>query len=240
MRIATSGHVRAGVLQQAIDRLTGSAIADLPVDDALQLIIESSHAVFGLAGTGLMLLDDLDVLRYVASSDERARVLETVQEQTGEGPCVDSAVYARIVETEDATVDSRWPKLARALTGCGVSGVLGVPIRLNARTVGSLNAYSEKAHAWDESDRTATRAFEALIEGLLQASIAAQRKGASIEQLQYALEHRVVIERAVGMIMERQHIDAPAAFEHLRTVARRRRARTADVAERHLAGEPLD
>src|SRR5205814_4588825 len=109
---------------------------DVDIENALAAVIQSSHEVFGLAGTGVMIFDELDVLRYVAASDERARVLEKAQEQTGEGPCVDAAVYARVVESVDVSADERWPELARKLHGQRVRAVLGVPIRVHARTVG--------------------------------------------------------------------------------------------------------
>ena len=187
-----------------------------------------------------MIFDDLDVLRYVAASDERARVLEEVQEHVAQGPCVDAAIYGRIVESADVASDERWPELARGMKGQGVGGVLGVPIRLSAATVGSLNVYADCRHVWDESDRAAICAFEEFVERLLQAAVTAHQQGAIVEQLQYALEHRVAIERAVGMIMGRDQVEAPAAFERLRSAARRQRLRTAEIAERLLAGEALE
>ena len=133
------------MLEAAIDRL-GASTADrwgIELEDALELVVQSSHELFKVAGSGVMIFDDLDVLRYVAASDRRARVLEKLQEQTAEGPCVDAAVYATIVESADVLSDTRWPELSIRLTGQGVSGVLGVPLRINGATVGSLNVYTE-------------------------------------------------------------------------------------------------
>jgi hypothetical protein len=216
-------HVSGQMLEAAIDRL-GASTADrwgIELEDALELVVQSSHDLFKLAGSGVMIFDDLDVLRYVAASDQRARVLEKLQEQTAEGPCVDAAVYGTIVESVDVVSDPRWPELATRLTGQGVSGVLGVPLRINGATVGSLNVYTETRHAWDVSERTAIQALEGFVEQLLHTAIAAHKRGAIIDQLQHALAHRVVIERAVGVIMGRHSVDAPAAFERLRSAARR-------------------
>lgn len=236
----SSGHVDGQVLEQTITRLSASMTDGLGLEDALGLVVQSSHELFKLAGAGVMTFDDLEVLRYVAASDARARVLEEVQEHAGEGPCVDAAVYGVIVESPDVTSDERWPELAGGMKDRGVRGVLGVPIRLSGGTVGSLNVYAESRYVWDASDRAAIRAFEGFVERLLQAAIAAHTQGAIIEQLQYALDHRVVIERAVGMIMGREQVAAPAAFERLRSAARRQRMRTAEIAERLLAGETLE
>lgn len=235
----TLGHVDGRALEQAINRLSASTTDGVGLEEALELVVRSSHELFSLAGTGVMIFDDLVVLRYVAASDERAAILEKVQEQTAQGPCVDAAVYGTIVESADVASDERWPELARGIKGQGVRGVLGIPIRLSGGTVGSLNVYSDSRYGWDASDRAAIGAYEEFIERLLQAAIAAHKQGAVIEQLQYALDNRVVVERAVGLIMGRDQIDAPAAFERLRSSARRQRVRTAEIAERHLAGEPL-
>ena len=236
----SSVHVNGQALAQAISRLSASTTEGVRLEDALELFVQSSHALFRLAGTGVMIFDELDVLRYVASNDERARVLEEVQERAAQGPCVDTAVYGRIVESADITSDARWPELAVAMKGQGVRGVLGVPIRLSGTTVGSLNVYCESRHAWDASDRTAIQAFEEFVEGLLQTAITAHKQGAIIEQLQNALDRRVVIERAVGMIMGRDQVEAPTAFERLRSAARRQRVPTAEIAGRYLAGEALE
>ena len=235
-------HVSAQMLEAAINRL-GASTAErwgIELEDALELVVQSSHELFKVAGSGVMIFDELDVLRYVAASDRRARVLEKLQEQTAEGPCVDSAVYATIVESADVPSDTRWPELAIRLTGQGVNGVLGVPLRINGATVGSLNVYTETRHVWDASERTAIQAFEGFVEQLLQTALAAHKRGVIVDQLQYALAHRVAIERAVGVIMGRDSVDAPAAFERLRSAARRRRARTAEIADRFLAGEELE
>ena len=142
------GHVSAQMLEEAIDRL-GASTADrwgVGVEDALELVVQSSHELFRLAGCGVMIFDDLDVLRYVATSDQRARVLEKLQEQTAQGPCVDVAVYGVIVESVDIGSDPRWPELATRMRGQGVSGVLGVPLRITGGIVGILNVYAESRH----------------------------------------------------------------------------------------------
>ena len=232
-------HVSGQMLEAAIDRLGAATADNIGLEDALELVVQSSHALFNLAGAGVMIFDDLDVLRYVAASDKRARVLEKAQEQTAQGPCVDAAVYGVIVESADVVTDPRWPELATRLDGQGVNGVLGVPLRITSAVVGSLNVYAESRHVWDGSERTAIQAFEGFVERLLQTALVAHKRSAIADQLQYALAHRVIIERAIGMIMGRDAVDAPAAFERLRSAARRQRARTAEVAERYLAGEAL-
>ena len=98
--------------------------------------------------------------------------------------------------------------------------MLGVPTRLGGGPVGSLNVYGAVAREWDESERDAIRSFNAVVEAQIASAVALRHHGRVVEQLQYALENRVTIERAIGMLMARHDVDAVAAFHRLRGNAR--------------------
>jgi GAF domain-containing protein len=142
----------------------------------------------------------------------------------------------RAVRTDDLREDVRWPRLATRLATSGVRAVLGVPTRIAGAPVGSLNVYRTEPYDWDEHDVSAMEAYNRIVEGVLAAAVAARRNERIVEQLQEALDRRVPIERAVGMLMGRNGLDAVAAFAALRGAARAGRRRVADVAEDLLAG----
>jgi hypothetical protein len=98
--------------------------------------------------------------------------------------------------------------------------------------VGSLNVYRSDAYHWDDSDTAATEAFAGIVSQLLVTALMADRQDTIVAQLQRALDARVIIERAVGVLIAVEGLDAPAAFERLRRVARSSRSRAADVAAR--------
>jgi GAF domain-containing protein len=223
------------LLAATLDRL--ESIGPSSVEEALQRAVDTATDVFSVTGAGLMVLDDTETLRYVAASDEAVRVLEQVQEQTGEGPCVDCFVLGTTVTTDDATDDERWPSLASRLRGTGVRAVLGTPIHVAGGPVGSLNVYADAARPWDESDRLAVAGFSHLIEHALGVAILAHARSRVVDQLQYALDHRVVIERAIGMMMGRDGLDAVTAFNRLRQAARDSGRKVGDVAAGLLAGD---
>ena len=79
--------------------------------------------------------------------------------------------------------------------------------------------YGDSARAWDESERAAIQSFNAVIEAQIASALAFRHHGRVVEQLQYALENRVTIERAIGMLMARHDLDAVAAFHLLRNDA---------------------
>jgi signal transduction protein with GAF and PtsI domain len=105
--------------------------------------------------------------------------------------------------------------------------------------IGTLDVYARAPRDWDPSEVAALQAYGGLVASLLSASVTAQVKGRLADQLQAALEHRWLIEQAKGVVMGREQLDAQAAFERLRGVARSSTRRLADVAKDVTAGQPL-
>ncbi|WP_234027816.1 GAF and ANTAR domain-containing protein [Pseudonocardia dioxanivorans] len=207
--------------------------ADLSV--ALKEIVTAAVDLFGTSGAGLMVADEQDTLRYAAATDGPGRVLEEVQSETGQGPCVDTFVDGRPVATDDLAAEQRWPASRDVLVGHGVRAVLGVPVRLGGVVVGSLDVYLDRPHRWDDSEHAALTRYAQVLQMSLRSALAARHTGELVRQLQYALDYRVVIERAVGYVMAARRTDAVTAFDLLRRAARNRRRKVADVAEELLA-----
>jgi GAF domain-containing protein len=220
-------------LQVTLERLREAALGQ-EIQSALDQVVNSSTTLFGVAGCGVMFADGDHVLHYVAASDEEGRKLEHAQADVGRGPCVDALVHDSVVATRDVTADERWPLLHGPLGETRVRAVLGMPVHLAGAAVGSLNAYREHAHDWREAEAAGLAAYAQLIESLLVVALHASHHERLARQLQHALDHRVVIERAVGVLMARRGLDAVTAFDALRRHARERRRRVADVAEEVL------
>jgi GAF domain-containing protein len=201
---------------------------------AAQRSVDACVELFAVDGSGLMIADEESTLRYVVSTDGPGRVLEQVQSETGQGPCVDTFVHGESVHTDDLAVDDRWPRSRDTIVAHGVRAVLGVPVQLGGVTVGSLDVYRAGPHAWDDSEREALTRYAGVVEATLDAALAAHSAGELAHQLQYALDHRVLIERAVGFLMARADVDAVGAFDIVRRAARTRRCKVADIAREVL------
>jgi GAF domain-containing protein len=201
---------------------------------AIDRVVSACVDLFGVDGSGLMVADEQNNLRYVASSDGPGKIMEQIQAETGQGPCVDTFVHGRPVHTVDVGVDDRWPSSREVIAAHGVRSVLGVPVQLGGVTVGSLDVYREHPHEWDDSEQEALTRYAAVVEATLGAALAAHDATELARQLQYALDNRVLIERAVGFVMARSDVDAVVAFDLLRRSARRRRLRVAEVAAQVL------
>jgi GAF domain-containing protein len=225
-------HINSSTLRESLDRLQ-LAPYEPDLVRALERIITAVDTLFDYDGAGMMFVDDNDELHYVAATDEIGRNLEEAQLAAGEGPCIDTFVHDRLITAKDVHNDSRWAALPAHLDE-RIRAVAGAPIRLSGSPVGTLNVYRSQAQAWDDSDTDALRAYTTLAEEILITALAARDQSVLAGQLQYALDYRVVIERATGYLMAAHGLDAVTAFNLLRKQARDSRRRVADVAAQLL------
>ena len=227
-------HIDESALLSSLHHLREAA-SEADIAGMLKCAVDSVHAVFGYSGAGVMFVTESGYLSYVAASDENSRDLEEAQAAVGQGPCYESYVLAREVVTSDVCADERWPDLSSRLSG-SIRAVAGVPVLLGGSPVGTLNVYRDRPVDWDSSDINALTAYSGLVAEVLAAALSAQQRGVLADQLQYALDYRVVIERAVGYLMGRHDLDPVTAFDVLRRRARDSRRRVADVASELLGG----
>ncbi|MBA3655358.1 MAG: GAF and ANTAR domain-containing protein [Actinobacteria bacterium] len=232
-------HIEEAALDQVVGHLARLDLKRLDLRGALEEVSAAMPPLFGVDGAGVLLIDENQVLRYCAATDDASKVLEAAQESTGEGPCVESLVMNSVVSVPDLEADGRWPHLVPLVVPNGIRAVLGVPVSVAGGPVGSLNVYRSETYEWDDSDVRATQAFAGIVSQLIGLAMVADGQGDVVAQLQRALEARVMIERAVGVLIAVEGLDAPSAFERLRRAARSSRTRAADVAARVVAERRL-
>lgn len=223
------------LLSASLRRLDALDIGgDDGVDVAMDRAVRACVDVFGVDGSGLMVADEQDTLRYVVSSDAQGRVMETVQTETGQGPCVEAFVTGVPVRSDDLATETRWPACRDTLVAHGVRAVLGIPVKAGAVTVGSLDVYRGRPHVWDDSERAALERYAGVVQAVLSAALTAHSATRLARQLQYALDNRVVIDRAIGFVMASSAVGAVEAFDVVRRAARGSRREVADVAREVL------
>ncbi|MEN3358023.1 MAG: hypothetical protein V7637_2005 [Mycobacteriales bacterium] len=232
-------YIDRGALEESLRRLDQLGAAQLDSAQLLNEVIAAAQQILPVTGIGVMVVNTEHALRHVAASDESAQVLEDAQEQTGEGPCVAAFVLDHPVWTTDLRGDDRWPRLRERIGRGRVRAVLGIPMHMGGLPIGTIDAYQDHPSDWGSDAITTLTRFGTVIENLLAASVGLHRGDTLAAQLQYALDYRTAIERAIGYLMASENIDGVAAFNRLRTAARSSRRRIGQVAEETLQGTPL-
>jgi len=227
--------IDSAALTASLRRLAERGTDSSDVVSALTDVVNACVDLFGVTGSGIMLADEQNVARYVTASDGPGRVMETAESETGQGPCTEAFVDNRSVGITDVTAESRWPDLAAAVAPFGVRAVLGVPVQLGAVTVGTLDVYRDHPHEWHESEHVALARYSKVVGATLTTALAAHAAGELANQLQYALDYRVAIERGIGFLMARDGIDGVTAFNRLRRSARNSRRKIGEISEYLLA-----
>jgi GAF domain-containing protein len=209
--------------------------ATLPQDGdlltGLQRVTEATRTVVGVDGSGLTLAHEDGRPRWVAVSDAAMELLEQVQHDFGEGPCLLAYAEDRVVAVEDLRSELVWDRIAAVVAQLRVCGVLSVPVRLARQPVGTLNVYATQPRAWSPEEVEAVGAFAVVTAELVRAGVELAVREAEVAQLRRALTSRVWIEQAKGVLVATQGVTPDEAFQQLRTRARSSRRRVADLAQ---------
>lgn len=232
-------HIDDAALDAAMGRLAKQQFSRMGVRDAVELVVRSMPTLFSADGAGLLLLDDTQDLRHVASTDEGAHILEAVQETAGRGPCVSSLVDGEVVVVKDICTDERWPELRPVLVENGIRAIIGAPVHVAETPIGSLNVYRRDVYGWDRSDVAALLGFNQLLERVLANAVLNAKNEALVNQLELALSARVDIDRAVGLVMGVYDLEAAEAFERIRRSARASRRPVRELAQEILSTRKL-
>jgi GAF domain-containing protein len=222
--------VSATGLQRALDQLAELRTAPTTIEAALERVVETADALFQVDGTALMLVDRDQVLRNLAASDRRAALLEGLQAEHGEGPCVDAFDGKQPVRSDDLAGEDRWPAFAPAAAARRLLAVLASPIPYSDQAVGVVAVFAAEPHPWTEAEQEAIVAFTELVALLILNAMEARDRGRLAGELQVALDSRVVIEQAKGVLVGRHGLTTRQAFERLRRQARDQRRPLSEVA----------
>ncbi|HEY2576086.1 MAG TPA: GAF and ANTAR domain-containing protein [Streptosporangiaceae bacterium] len=216
-------------------------VADFDMIDFLHMLTDRSARLLDVSAVGLLLADPRGELRVVAASSEAARVLELFQLQNDQGPCLDSFRGGQpVTATDPAGMIQRWPRFAAAAQQAGFAAVQALPMRLRNQVIGALNLFRSDPGAFDSTDIRVGQALADVATISLLHERSMRRSDTLNEQLQTALNSRVVIEQAKGKLAERLGIDMEQAFGVLRTYARAHNRRLSDLAQGFADGsEPL-
>ena len=229
------------LLVETLVALADTLVDDYDVIEFMQTLAERSVELLDVSAAGIMLADRDGRLHHAACSSEQMRLVELLELQLEEGPCFDAFRDQSAVRSDAAEdVTARWPRFAPYARDGGFVAVSAVPLRLRGQAVGALNLFSTDAGALDDHDLILVQAMADIATiGILQERLS-HDQSILTSQLETALESRVVIEQAKGIVAERNHIDVDEAFLQIRRFARDTNRRLSDTAGRIVDGTLAD
>jgi len=206
--LARALHVKNAELQPTLEAIVSTTVSMLSPARYAGLIILSRGELIPRASTG-----------------EPPLLLDRLQQQLGDGPCIDAATHQSVFRIEDTRQDERWPEFSAEAARLNVRSLLCVPLWVDERSLGALSLYADQVAAFtDLHERVTTllATFAAL------ALAEAQRA----DQMHDALGNRDVIGQAKGILMERHGITAEAAFSVLSRTSQAENIKLAEIAHR--------
>lgn len=214
-------------------RLSDTLVSDYDVAEFLQTLVEGCKDVLEVDVVGVLLEKRDGELSLSAASDEEMRTLEAFEMQSRQGPCFHAYRTREQVVVEDfAACEERWPEFVPRALGLGFRSGHAFPLRLRDDTIGALNMYSETPAPFAEDDvHLAQSLADVATIGIINERTIRDAE-VRAEQLQTALDTRVVIEQAKGVVAAREGISASDAFERLRRYARNNSMKLHDVCRR--------
>ena len=186
---------------------------------------------------GIMLADQDGELHYVASSSERMRLIELFELQHDEGPCLDAFRDGVSVHSGlDEAAEARWPRFAAHARDVGFESVSALPMRLRSEIIGALNIFSVNQVPIDDEDRLVVQALADIATiGILQERALGNALVVT-SQLEAALESRIAIEQAKGIVAERNNVTVDESFTRLRNYSRAHNELLSQTARDIIAG----
>ena len=223
---------RERLLADTFVELADTLVDDFDLIDFLHLLVERTVALVDADAGGIMLADQRGGLQVMAASSQATELVELFELQQQEGPCLEAFRTGLAVTKADlAEMTAAWPTFTPCLKESGFASAQAIPLRLRDEVIGALNVFRVTPGALSDDDMRLGRALaDVATVGILQQRVISARDLLA-EQLQGALNSRVVIEQAKGVLAGRTGLSVDQAFALMRTHARGTGARLQAVAE---------
>lgn len=227
---------REALTATAFVELVETLVGDFDVIEVLTGLTSRCVELLGASAAGVLLADPGGTLRVIGASTEQIHLLELLQIQNQQGPCLESYRTGCVVINADMKSGSPWPTFAAESIDAGFPSVCAIPLRLSSVILGCLNLFMSEPVELSDADVVLAQALADVASiAIMQDQMmreAAVREG----HLQHALQSRIAIEQAKGMIAERTRLEMDEAFQRLRRFARNNNRGLTEVAEAIASG----
>src|ERR1700730_9669240 len=228
--------LRQTQLNRTLVELADTLVNDFDVVEFLHTLATRCVALFDVDAAGIMLAAERGALGVVGAADEQTSMLELFEIQSHEGPCSECYRSGHIVSEHDLETTDRWPRFRHEALNTGVRAALAVPLSLRDENLGALNLFRAEPGGLDDDDLAACQALADVATIALIQERALREARLVAEQLQRALDSRVVIEQAKGVLAGLANVDMHTAFKLLRGYARAENLLLVEAASAVIAG----
>ncbi|CAA9301703.1 MAG: hypothetical protein AVDCRST_MAG48-1377 [uncultured Friedmanniella sp.] len=174
-------------------------------------LLQDAAALMGGAAAGLLVRRPDGALELVACTSHRAAELELYERQERRGPCAEAIRTGRVVSAGAGDLGRRWGGVGQAVLDAGFRRVDAFPVFWHDDVLGALNLFhGEGGPLEPEAERTG--ATFATMAALLLARPSDLSTGTVQQQVLAALESRVVIEQAKGVLAYLWRVDMAQAY----------------------------
>ncbi len=228
-------------LLDSLERFAAALTSGYGIGDVLHNLTGEMAEVLSLSGAGVTLVHD-GRQRFVTAADEAIATLERVQESSQKGPCIDAVASAAPVAVPDIAhgdASNRWPDYTVAAKNGGIHAVAGIPMLADGAAIGAVNLYDSQPRDWSAEDLRVATIFASIATGYLAHASSARQQQRTAEQLEQALNTRLIIEQAKGVLATQRETTVDEAFKRLRNYAREHNARIHDVSRSVVQGDLL-
>jgi GAF domain-containing protein len=229
-------------LIDVIHEFTNSLLNPYDLDELLVRLTGHATAVLDAAGAGIMLESRDGSLDFAAASCPAVTEIERHQDHVRSGTCHEAFVTNTTITVDDIEATDRWPTYRAKALELGLRSVIGVPLNAHGQTIGVLNVYRPEPGPWSSDDVEACEILAAMGAGYILHANQLRASQELAEQLQEALDSRAIIERAKGLLMATEQVDAETAFKGLRQASmdanRKLRDIARDIVDRHVRQGP--
>jgi GAF domain-containing protein len=209
------------LLLRVLSEFAGTLAGRFEVSEVLFRLTEHVVEILGVAGAGVSVTDEEGRLRRVTAINELTAALESVEEDHQEGPCIDAFRDGTVVVVPRLDRESeKWPEWSAAARQHGIHAVVGVPLRVNDDSLGAMNIYSLDEREWREDEVRAAQVLADMAASYVANASDLEQSRRTAEQLQDALDSRIIIEQAKGALAAEGRISVDEAFDILRDHAR--------------------
>lgn len=230
LRCSARSPVQSTLLYDVLRRFASTMAHSFEINDVLQELADHAMAILEAEGAGVSVAVGNDRLRFVTSTSDRITMIEHAQDRVQAGPCTEAYETGDVVTATGAELD-RWPEYAAAVRAAGLGAVVGLPLKANDHRIGALDVYAEAGRLWSDEDTEAAQVLADIATAYLLHAGELAKAHQLGTQLQGALDSRIVIEQAKGMLSRDHSITVDEAFALLRHHARSTNSNLRRIAE---------